>query len=183
MVEHDFDEWYRLYHRDVFAFVGYQVRSRQDVEDIAQEVFVRVLVGADRFQGLAAPKTWILAIARRAVADWYRKKRFKNLFSLNEVQDVASDELSLYERAEISAKEEALREALLKLKKDDRDVVVLRMIHEFSTEETASIFGWTSAKTRTKLHRALKKLQEMLGDDPLFDQMARKAAEEGVSLR
>ncbi|ARU61603.1 hypothetical protein CBW65_11710 [Tumebacillus avium] len=183
MVEHDFDEWYRLYHRDVFAYIGYQVRSRQDVEDIAQEVFVRVLVGADRFQGLAAPKTWILAIARRAVADWYRKKRFKNLFSLSEVHDIASDELSLYERAERSAKEDALRDALLKLKKDDRDVVVLRMIHEFSTEETAAIFGWTSAKTRTKLHRALKKLQEMLGGDPLFEQMARKAAEEGVSMQ
>ncbi|MFD2171810.1 RNA polymerase sigma factor [Tumebacillus lipolyticus] len=183
MVEHDLDEWYRLYHRDVFAYIGYQVRSRHDVEDIAQEVFVRVLVGADRFQGLAAPKTWILAIARRAVADWYRKKRIKNLFSLSEIHDVPSDEPSLYERAELSAKEAALREALLSLKKDDRDVIVLRMIHDFSTEETAAIFGWTSAKTRTKLHRALKKLQELLGGDPLFQQVIQEAAEKGVSFR
>jgi len=182
MVEHDLDEWYRLYHRDVFAYIGYHVRNRQDVEDIAQEVFVRVLMGADRFQGLAAPKTWILAITRRAIADWYRKRRFKHLFSLSAAEEVASDERSLYERAESNAKEMALREALYKLKQDMRDVVILRMIHEFSTEETAQILDWTSAKTRTTLHRAMKKLQDLLGNDPLFDEMS-KRSEEGVSTR
>jgi RNA polymerase sigma-70 factor, ECF subfamily len=182
MVEHDLDEWYRLYHRDVFAYIGYHVRGRQDVEDIAQEVFVRVLVGADRFQGLASPKTWILAIARRTVADWYRKRRFKNLFSLSEAEDVASSDPSLYEEAERSEKMVRLREAILTLKKDARDVVVLRMMYEFSTEETAQVLGWTSAKTRTTLHRALKKLQEQLGDDPLFS-TADEAWEKGVSVR
>lgn len=181
-MEHDLDEWYRLYHRDVFAYIGYHVRSRQDVEDIAQEVFVRVLLGADRFQGLASPKTWILAIARRAVADWYRKRRFKNLFSLSDAFDVASDEASLYERAEMSAKEQALREALKALKPDMRDVVILRMIQEFSTEETAEVLGWTSAKTRTTLHRAMKKLQGLLGDNPLFEADGSLSGE-GVSTR
>jgi RNA polymerase sigma-70 factor (ECF subfamily) len=179
MVEHDLDEWYRLYHRDVFSYIGYQVRSRQDAEDIAQEVFVRVLLGVDRFQGLSSPKTWILTIARRTVVDWYRKKRLKNLFSLSLAADVASEDQTAYETAERHAQEAALRESLRQLKQDMRDVVVLRMIQEFSTEETASILGWTSAKTRTTLHRAMKKLQQQLGADPLFEEMAR-AAEEGV---
>jgi len=180
MVERDLDEWYRLYHRDVFAYIGYHVRGRQDVEDIAQEVFVRVLIGAERFQGLASPKTWILAIARRTVADWYRKKRLKALFSLSEAFDVASEEPSPHEQAVMSAREARLREGLLLLKKDARDVVVLRMLHEFSTEETAEILGWSSAKTRTTLHRAMKKLQELLGEDELF---AEESMEKGVSVK
>ncbi|HEU4965377.1 MAG TPA: RNA polymerase sigma factor [Bacilli bacterium] len=184
MVEHDLDEWYRLYHRDVFAYIGYHVRGRQDVEDIAQEVFVRVLLGAERFQGLASPKTWILAITRRSVADWYRKRKFKNLFSLNEAWDVASEEASLYERAELSAKEQALREALRTLKPDMRDVVILRMLQELSTEEASEVLGWTSAKTRTTLHRAMKKLQGILGDNPLFEmEAAEELTEKGVSTR
>lgn len=182
MVEHDLDEWYRQYHRDVFAYIGYQVRSRQDAEDIAQEVFVRVLLGVDRFQGLSSPKTWILTIARRTVVDWYRKKRLKNLFSLSQAEDLASDEQSAYELVERHAKEAALTDALRQLKQDMRDVVVLRMIQELSTEETAQVLGWTSAKTRTTLHRAMKKLQERLGEDPLFDEMA-KPAEEGARSR
>lgn len=182
MVEHDLDEWYRLYHRDVFAYIGYHVRGRQDREDIAQEVFVRVLLGAGQFQGLSSPKTWILTIARRTVADWYRKKRFQHLFSLSAAEEVASDERSLYERAELSAKETALREALQHLKKDARDVVVLRMIHELSTEETAQILGWTTAKTRTTLHRALKKLQELLGDNSLFVELEEQPVIKGVSM-
>jgi RNA polymerase sigma-70 factor (ECF subfamily) len=183
MVEQDLDEWYRLYHRDVFAYIGYHVRSRQDAEDIAQEVFVRVLLGADHFQGLSSPKTWILTIARRTVADWYRKKRLKNLFSLSAAEEVASDEKSLYERAELSAKEAALREALQKLKKDARDVVVLRMIHELSTEETAQILTWSLAKTRTTLHRAMKKLQELLGDNTLFSDLEEADVAKGVNAR
>ncbi|KEO82843.1 RNA polymerase sigma factor [Tumebacillus flagellatus] len=182
MVEHDLDEWYRLYHRDVFTYIGFQVKSRQDAEDIAQEVFVRVLLGVDRFQGLASPKTWILTIARRTVVDWYRKKKFKNLFSLSHAEEVPSDELSAYETVERHAKEAALRDALRGLKQDMRDVVVLRMMQEFSTEETAQILGWTSAKTRTTLHRAMKKLQQHLGEDPLFDEWAH-AAEEGARAR
>ncbi|MBL0386760.1 RNA polymerase sigma factor [Tumebacillus sp. ITR2] len=182
MVEHDLDEWYRLYHRDVFAYIGYQVRGRQDAEDIAQEVFVRVLLGAERFQGLSTPKTWILTIARRTVVDWYRKKRLKNWFSLSHAEEIASVEQTAYETAERHAKEAALRQAVRDLKQDMRDVVVLRMMQELSTEETAQILGWTSAKTRTTLHRAMKKLQQLLGEDPLFDEWA-QAAEEGVSTR
>ncbi|PWK13164.1 RNA polymerase sigma factor [Tumebacillus permanentifrigoris] len=179
MVEHDLDEWYRTYHRDVFAYIGYQVRSRQDAEDIAQEVFVRVLLGVERFQGLSSPKTWILTIARRTVVDWYRKKRLMNLFSLSNVLDVASEEQTPYESVERQAKEAALRESLRGLKQDMRDVVILRMMQEFSTEETAAILGWSSAKTRTTLHRAMKKLHQQLGADSLFEELA-QAAEEGV---
>jgi len=169
VVEHDLEEWYRLYHRDVFAYIGYHVRGRHDVEDVAQEVFVRVLLGMERFQGLSSPKTWILAIARRTVADWYRKKRFKRLFSLSEAQEIPSEELGPLERAERSERERKLRVALERLKKDARDVVVLRMVYGLSTEETAQVLEWSSAKTRTTLHRAMKKLQELLGEDPLFE--------------
>lgn len=181
MVEHDLEAWYRLYHRDVFAYIGFHVRSRQDREDIAQEVFVRVLLGADHFQGLSSPKTWILTIARRTVADWYRKKRFKQLFSLSAAEEVASEECSLYEKAEQQAKQAALHEALQHLKKDARDVVVLRMIHELSTEETAQILNWSTAKTRTTLHRAMKKLQELLGDNSLFVETEAQAVAKGVN--
>lgn len=180
MVEHDLDEWYRLYHRDVFAYIRYHVRSRQDTEDIAQEVFVRVLLGVERFQGLSSPKTWILTIARRTVADWYRKQRWKKLFALHEVPEVVSEEPSLDDKVEQNEREKVLRDALQLLKPDGRDVIVLRMIYELSTEETAEVLGWSSAKTRTTLHRALKKLHGLLGADPLFAQVT---AEEGVSKR
>lgn len=182
MVEHDLDEWYRLYHRDVFTYIGYQVRSRQDAEDIAQEVFVRVLLGVNSFQGLSSPKTWILTIARCTVVDWYRKKRLKNLFSLSLAKDVVSEDKTAYELVEQHAKEDALRGCLACLKQDMRDVVILRMIQEFTTEETASILGWTSAKTRTTLHRAIKKLNQLLGADPLFEEVA-QAATEGARSR
>ncbi|WP_236026634.1 RNA polymerase sigma factor [Alicyclobacillus suci] len=56
-----------------------------------------------------------------------------------------------------------VEEALNQLKDTYRQVVVLRYIENFSTQETSEILGWSETKVRTTAHRALIRLREILG--------------------
>jgi RNA polymerase sigma-70 factor (ECF subfamily) len=60
---------------------------------------------------------------------------------------------------------EVLQHALTSLKKDYRQVVILRALKDFSVRETAEILGWTESKVRVTYHRALQKMKQSIGHD------------------
>ena len=60
---------------------------------------------------------------------------------------------------ERSALRESINRALMEIPERERDVVVLRMLHERSTQETAAAFGCAEGTVKSTLHHALKKLQ------------------------
>ncbi|KPN96593.1 RNA polymerase sigma factor [Lysinibacillus sp. ZYM-1] len=54
---------YDFYHRDAYHFALYYTKSREEAEDITQEIFFKVLKQFNRYKNEDKVKTWILSIA------------------------------------------------------------------------------------------------------------------------
>src|ERR1700741_651676 len=74
-----FEELVRLHQHRVFAVAGGILRRREDIEDIAQQVFVKAYFSLKRFDQRAAFSTWLYKITVNECWDMLRKKKVRPL--------------------------------------------------------------------------------------------------------
>ncbi len=176
MMDKVFQELYDKYHLDVFSFLYYMVKNRQQAEDLVQEVYIRVLKSYHRYEGKSSQKTWLLSIARHVAIDSFRKQRgLKQLIlhSFDWERQQLEDQAPLPEEIALQHEDtQTLYQCLDKCSMDQRTVLILRYIQSLSITETAETLGWTESKVKTTQHRALKILRnymEMMRKEELYD--------------
>jgi len=159
-----FDELYQKYHHDVFQFLFYMVRNKEQAEDLVQEVYIRVFKSYRRFEGKSSEKTWLFSIARNVAIDFFRKQKGwkeRLLEKFDWSTDQLKDKYPIPE--EITVQKEEIRWVYSCLEFctiDQRAVIILRYIHDLSIAETAQALGWTESKVKTTQHRSLKVLKK-----------------------
>jgi RNA polymerase sigma-70 factor, ECF subfamily len=168
-----FNDLYEKYHQDVFQFLFYMVRNREQAEDLMQEVYIRVLKSYQNFEGKSSEKTWLFSIARNVAIDAFRKQkgwkqRIIEKFDWSSQQ--VKDEYPIPEEIALQKEEiQLMYQGLENCTVDQKMVVIMRYIQELSITETAEALGWTDSKVKTTQHRALKVLkknmEELLGKE------------------
>ncbi|WP_053363990.1 RNA polymerase sigma factor SigX [Bacillus sp. FJAT-27251] len=159
-----FDHLYQKYHQDLFRFLFYMMKDREQAEDLVQEVYIRVLKSYSRFEGKSSEKTWLFSIAKNVAIDHFRKQKgWKNW--LSEKIDLSTtqvrDHLPLPEEiAEQREEIQMMYQCLDQCTVDQKMVIILRYIHELSISETAEALAWTESKVKTTQHRAIKALKK-----------------------
>lgn len=146
------EQLFSLYKNDVYRYARFTLGDSDAADDIVQEVFIKVLKSWDRFRGDANPKTWLWSIVKNCIVDYSRKhKHDKTHQPLDEYLGGTSHlETDMLFEAE---------ELLESLSRVQREVVVLRLIQDLSSAETAQILKCSESKVRTTLHRAVVKLR------------------------
>lgn len=145
----------------IYRFIFFKVSDRQVAEDLTQNVFLRVLKSLQNYREDGTFLAWIYTIARNQVIDHYRTS--KPRVSLEAVQDflVSENDLSLESK-------EAYEQLVLnldKLNKEEKEVIGLHSIEEYSFEEIAKITGKSSGALRILKYRALIKLKKLMNQD------------------
>ena len=133
-----------------------------DVEDLAQETFLRVHRALPRFEPRepAQLKRWIVTIAARVAIDHLRLKRWPTESFDETVHPLAStsaDELAQFRR--LGREVEA---ALASLGDEQRNVLVLRQLHGLEYQEIADALQIDLGTVKSRLHRARAKLEQLL---------------------
>jgi RNA polymerase sigma-70 factor (ECF subfamily) len=168
MEEQFFNELYEKYHGMLFQFLFYMVRSREQAEDLVQEVYIRVWKAHGKFEGKSSEKTWLFAIARNVAIDYFRQQQSlkrKVMMVFSEMTDQVKDGSPLPE--EIALEKEEIRLVYSSLRQctlDQRMVMILRYQQELTIAETAEALHWTEGKVKTTQHRALKKLKKYMDE-------------------
>jgi RNA polymerase sigma-70 factor, ECF subfamily len=153
-------EWFSLYSNDIYQFFIYYIGST-DVEDLVQEVFIRAIKNFDSFEEKSSPKTWLFSIARHVGIDEIRRKQRLRVKNVLFMQSQEKSEMTTPDRfLDLNETNKDLYKAIQQLKKNYRDVIILRGIKELSIEETAEILNWKEEKVRLTFHRAIKALQK-----------------------
>jgi RNA polymerase sigma-70 factor, ECF subfamily len=168
-----FNDLYEKYHQDVFQFLFYMVRNREQAEDLMQEVYIRVLKSYQHFEGKSSEKTWLFSIARNVAIDAFRKQKGwkqKIMEKFDWSSQQVKDEYPIPEEIAIQKEEiQIMYQGLENCTVDQKMVVIMRYIQELSITETAEALGWTESKVKTTQHRALKVLkknmEELLGKE------------------
>ncbi|QQE78791.1 RNA polymerase sigma factor [Alicyclobacillus sp. SO9] len=145
---------YELYKDDLYRYIRFSLGDPHEALDLVQDVFIRVLHSWDSYRGEAKVKSWIWSIARNRIIDYTRKRKNRTSDSLDERFDVASSDSS-YGVVELET-------VIRNLPNKYREVVILRLLQDWSTADAAQILGWSQAKVRTMLHRAMKELRSEL---------------------
>ena len=156
----------RRYQRLVFRIVGGFLRNREDVEDVAQETFLRAFQGLQGFRPGLPFGPWIARIATRASYDRLRQRRRTNEVAwedLSPVQQTAARELVAGAGpADRTAVRDLLERAVASLAPKDRMVLILADGLGFSGAEVAQAMGCSSLAGRIRLHRARRATRKVV---------------------
>jgi RNA polymerase sigma-70 factor, ECF subfamily len=161
-LEKRIEQIYDEYYKDVYHFLICFTGSRNDAEDLTQEVFIQVLKSLAKYNDQYRLKTWILTIARNVAVDHFRRNKFYSIFKEGFFAGLVSKDNTPDEALETKEQKEVVHTAISNLKPNYRAVLILRGINGFSIRETAEILNCSEAKVKIEYFRALKKLQTTL---------------------
>lgn len=152
-----FAELVRRYKRKIFAMAARFARNDHELDDIAQEVFVKAYQDLAKFRGDAPFEHWISRIGARACYDFLRKERRSRENVPLEDFDVPVEDNIAPARAK-----EVLDLALAQLPAEQRLVITLLELEEKSVREIAGLTGWSEANVKVRAFRARQALKTML---------------------
>lgn len=165
----------RRHQKSLYNFALRHVRNPPLAEEIVQEAFVRVVVGAKDFQQKARFSTWAYTIVRNLCIDEIRKQKHRKHASLDQpaggsreedgpmLVDQTRDPRADTERlATDSEVKDRLTVALDKLPEEQREVFLLREVGNIPFKEIAEMTGVTENTVKSRMRYALERLQEAL---------------------
>ncbi|MHC4912193.1 MAG: RNA polymerase sigma factor [Planctomycetota bacterium] len=166
----DFRDVYDKFYVKIRHYLERMV-GKDEVEDLTQEVFIKVDKGLERFKGKSSLSTWIYRIATNSALDKLRSRSFRQdeqKVSLNGADDVQREDESIcLEEKSLSAEREAIRkemnecirEFVDRLPEDYRTVIILSELKDLKNQEIAEILGVSLDAVKIRLHRARARLK------------------------
>jgi RNA polymerase sigma-70 factor (ECF subfamily) len=161
-----FREIVERYQSKVFSIIHGIVRQRNDVEDIAQQVFAKVYFSIRNFDFRSSLITWIYKITVNECFDYLRKKKVRKLVYES---DLSEDEARRMENTEPAvnrqvpadenlARRDYVTKLLTRVSEEERTLLLLKEVEGRSVEELAQLTGMNENTIKVKLFRARQKL-------------------------
>lgn len=145
------------YNKRIFNFLRQLTNDSMLAEDLAQNVFLRLLKYRNSYREGHRFQSWIYQMARNAFADHYQANKNKtgSYVDVEKMSDHISDAGEDHDE-----KEQLLHRSLAKLTDEQRELLVLTRFQHMKYEEVAAIMDTTVANIKVKVHRAIGKLRE-----------------------
>ena len=155
------------YAQAVHTLVVRIVGSREDAEEVTQDVFVRVFEHLRLFNFKSSFSTWLYRIAYNLAISFSRHRR-QTFYAIDEsrLRKVSDDEVEQMETtADNEQQIEALARAIELLEAEERALITLFYYEERSVAECAEIMAQSENNIKVRLHRIRKKLYILLQDE------------------
>jgi RNA polymerase sigma-70 factor (ECF subfamily) len=121
------------YQQRIFSLIWGIVRDRHEVEDVAQEVFLKVFLRIEAFDERSKFYTWLYRVAANAAKDWVKKRSRRPAVPLDEEASGVADSVDgPRDRAESAENRRIVREAIAALPPRYREVLTLRELQHLS---------------------------------------------------
>lgn len=145
---------FERHHTAIYRYLLRMLGSRDRAEELTQDVFVRALKGADRYEDRAQERAWLFRIARNLQLDELRRVR-----RTPATGPAGTDEPLQPAQQALRA---SLRQALAMLPLEEREAFVLAEVVGLSYAEIAEACSVTSAAVRSRIYRARMQLRSVL---------------------
>ncbi|MDP2671355.1 MAG: RNA polymerase sigma factor [bacterium] len=153
-----FGKLYDNFVDQIYRFTYFKVGDRKTAEDLTQTIFLKAFEKLGTFKKKSSFVSWLFAIARNLIIDHYRNKDrltestlFEDFEGLDHTEDFENKDLLKATLVEIN-----------KLPEEERQVLVLSNIEDYSFKEIGKILGRSEGSLRILKFRALKKLKKAL---------------------
>lgn len=153
-----FEELVMLYRQGLTLFIHRYVNDMDTAEDIAEDVFVKLLVKKPPYKGNASFKTWLFTVGRNLSLDLLRKRRRYTPTEEEAQTAPTAVEDSFFE----SERKRALYRALSALPREERLLMQLIYIEDLSYDHAEKILGVSKKKLYALSRKAKETLREEL---------------------
>ncbi|MEJ5368511.1 MAG: sigma-70 family RNA polymerase sigma factor [Bryobacteraceae bacterium] len=161
-----FNEIVQAYRRRIFGTVSRLIGRPEDVEDVAQEVFIRLYYSLDQLRSPEVFEPWLYRLTVNAALDYLRKRRKRKMES--RVADLSEQQVMMADAAagskvEIDEKEKArireLVDSLLSgVSEEDRLLLTLKEVEGLSLKELEKIYRVNENALKVRLFRARQRV-------------------------
>jgi len=149
------------HHRTLLNFFFRMTNSKTVADDLAQEVFFRILKYRNTFRDESSFMAWMFHIARNAHIDYHRKHRAETTLEENHTNGIQSSYAAPGQQLEQQQQAVLLERAMFKLSPEKRELLILRRYHGMKYEQIAELTGCEVGAVKTRAHRALKELRDI----------------------
>jgi RNA polymerase sigma-70 factor, ECF subfamily len=156
------EELYLIHFDRIYGYLHVSVGNRPDAEDLTTQTFVKMLESIGKFRWQSAPfSAWLFRIAHNLAMDHFRaSKRWQ---PEEEVPEPPPDESTSAEAGALeSIGQKSMLELIEDLSAEQRQVLILKFVFNFSNAEAATILGKSEGAIKSLQHRALISLQKQL---------------------
>jgi RNA polymerase sigma-70 factor (ECF subfamily) len=148
------------YYQEIYRYALYRTGESTAAEDIASEVFLRLL---NALHARRAPQTtlrgWLFGVAAHLVADHFRRAPRESVPLTWTIADPAPSPAA---EVEANIRQQQVRAAIRRLTSEQQEVLALRFGSGFSVAETAQALGKSEAAVKALQFRALESLRQRL---------------------
>ena len=166
-----FESLVHRYQRQVANLIYVTMGSSDDVDDIAQEVFIRVYRSLPRFKFDASFFSWIYRITMNLCIDEIRKRKIRKVLSLDFLTEDAleksrkdKDHVMPSDSLLTDEKRQVIQSALQRLKPEHRDILVLREYKDLGYSEIAETLNISLEAVKSRIFRARSELKNLLSE-------------------
>lgn len=166
-----FREIEKSYHKKILFYLWHLLGSKEEAEDILQNVFMKVYASIGSFDNRKHFSSWIYRIAHNEAMNYLkRRNRFRSISwediaSVKDRAEASDHEDSPEERWVRAENRNAVRNALKKLPPKYREALFLRYYSDHSYDKIAEIIGKPRNTVGTLISRAKKRLLKALGEE------------------
>ena len=153
-----FNELVRRHLSNTIGFFFNITSSKMDAEDLAQDVFFKLNKYLKKFKFDSKFSTYLYRVNTNTANTWFKRNKWKNLLHLDQADERGERDDTL----EKSWTRKELWNAISKLPKKQREVVLLRIGEELPYKNISRITGISIGSAKVNFHHALKKLKKEL---------------------
>jgi RNA polymerase sigma-70 factor, ECF subfamily len=148
---------YSEFHQSLLSFIRSKIRSKEDAEDIVQNVFIKISSNIEKLADEEKLQSWIFAITRNAIIDYYRTNASKK----NTSGDM--DENIIEESALDSTKglEQCMAKMINLLPDDYRQIIIESEINGIKQKDLADQYGMAYPSMRSRVQRGRERLKQL----------------------
>ena len=151
---------FERYHVPLFDFLSRVTGSRISAEDLVQDIFMRVLKYRSTFRDGGSFETWLFHIARNARVDYFRSQRPIGPLGEEEMERPETGP-GPAKQLEVERELVRLRRALMLLRDDKREILILARYQDMKYEQIAELLGIEVGAVKVRVHRAIRELRDI----------------------
>lgn len=157
-----FEQLVETYREQVYRIALRMCGNAADADEAAQEAFLAAWKGLPNFRGDSQFSTWLYQLTTHAAIDLMRRE--KRQIATEDITEVSAPDPAPgpQQQAERRETQEAVRDAILQLTPEYRQIVVLRFLEDLSYEEIGAALKLPSGTVKSRLNRAKAQLKDIL---------------------
>ena len=150
---------YTEFHRSLLAYVRTKIRSKEDAEDIMQNIFTKISANADSLSDKEKIQNWLFTVTKNAVIDYYRVNAKKKNVELSE----SISEQLIEEEGVDSTKglDRCVSTMIAQLPEEYRAIIEDAEMHSISQKELAEKYNMAYSSMRSRVQRGRERLKQL----------------------